>query len=198
MPITIAAGYSDSRTTLANGELEIAGSACPVSPTCPGQLVLTSSRVCRGVVLLEQDAHGVTQLRKTEAFLARCRCSGCARRFRVLPSDILTHKTFSVPAIECVLASHATRERSLRATVDRIDGDRTPTHSTSRGWTEGLGVHVPDRRPFRLLLSHTSAKNLLAYDALLRQRVVSLERVVHHLRVVDRGTWGETRLTTRG
>ena len=53
-----------------------------------------------------------------------------------------------------------------------------------------------DGRPFRLLLAHTSAKNFLAYGALLRQRAGSLERVVHRLRIVDRGTWGEIRFTT--
>ena len=130
---------------LANGELEIAGIACPVAPTCPGQLVLTSSRVWRGVVLLKHDAYGVTRLRKTDVLLALCRCNGCGKRFRVLPSDILAHKTFSVPAIECLLAIYATWEWSLRATVDRIDGDRTSTHSTLHEWTEGLGVHVLDR-----------------------------------------------------
>lgn len=54
-----------------------------------------------------------------------------------------------------------------------------------------------DGRPFRLLLAHTSANNFLAYDGLLRQQTVALERVLHRLRVVHRGSWGEVRFSKR-
>ena len=50
-----------------------------------------------------------------------------------------------------------------------------------------------DGKPFRLLLAYSSAKNFLAYDASLRQLSIDLERVLHQLRVVDRGSWGEVR-----
>ena len=50
---------------------------------------------------------------------------------------------------------------------------------------------IADRRPFRLLLAHTSAKRFLVYDAQLRQRGLALEDLVHRLAVVNRGSWGE-------
>jgi len=56
---------------------------------------------------------------------------------------------------------------------------------------------IVDGRPLRLLLAYTSAKNFLAYDALLRRQSVALERVLHRLRVVDRGPWGEVRFSKR-
>jgi hypothetical protein len=54
-----------------------------------------------------------------------------------------------------------------------------------------------DGRPYRLLLAHTSAKGFLIYDALLRRRGIPLERTIHSLAVVDRGSWGEVRFSSR-
>ena len=54
-----------------------------------------------------------------------------------------------------------------------------------------------DGRPFRLLLSYSSARAFLVYDAKLRKRRVLVENVVAKISVVNRGSWGELRFTTR-
>jgi len=54
-----------------------------------------------------------------------------------------------------------------------------------------------DAQPFRLLLAHTSAKNFLAYDAQLRQQGRAAQDLLHHITVVNRGSWGEVRFSTR-
>ena len=57
---------------------------------------------------------------------------------------------------------------------------------------------VVERRPFRLLLAHTSARRFLVYEVELRQRHVVVEDVVHRIEVIDRGSWGELRFSSRG
>lgn len=57
---------------------------------------------------------------------------------------------------------------------------------------------IADRRPFRLLLAHTSAKRFLVYDAQLRQRGRVLEDLVHRIEVVNRGSWGELTFSSPG
>lgn len=74
--------------------------------------------------------------------LALARCSGCKRRFRVLPSDVLARKTYSVAAIEHLVAQYASGERSLRRVAWGALGERTPAHATLHAWSEGLGAHA--------------------------------------------------------
>ena len=50
-----------------------------------------------------------------------------------------------------------------------------------------------EARPYRLLLANTSAANFLAYEADLRRRRIVLADVLHHIQVIDRGSWGELR-----
>jgi len=50
-----------------------------------------------------------------------------------------------------------------------------------------------DAQPWRLLLAHTSAKHFLLYEAQLRERGIALTEALHHLRVINRGSWGELR-----
>lgn len=52
-------------------------------------------------------------------------------------------------------------------------------------------------RPHRLLLAYSSARAFLVYDAKLRKRRVLVENVVAKISVVNRGSWGELRFTTR-
>ena len=52
-----------------------------------------------------------------------------------------------------------------------------------------------DTQPLRLLLAHTSAKNFLLYETQLHQRGVALYDGLHRLSVINRGSWGELRLT---
>ncbi len=53
-----------------------------------------------------------------------------------------------------------------------------------------------DRQPFRLLLAYTSAKHFLVYETALRQRGLALEDIVHHISVINRGSWGELRFSS--
>lgn len=52
---------------------------------------------------------------------------------------------------------------------------------------------VVERRPHRLLLSFTSAKNFMAYVGRLEQQRVAIDSVSHELVVVQRRGWGEVR-----
>jgi hypothetical protein len=52
-----------------------------------------------------------------------------------------------------------------------------------------------DGRPFRLLLSFTSAKNFLLYASRLTQEGATVEAVTTRIRVLDRGSWGELRFS---
>jgi hypothetical protein len=54
-----------------------------------------------------------------------------------------------------------------------------------------------DRTPLRLLLAHTSAKNFLLYQARLHQRRVVLEHILHRITVINRGSSGELRFSSR-
>ena len=50
-----------------------------------------------------------------------------------------------------------------------------------------------DTQPWRLLLAHTSAKNFLLYEAQLREHGIELYEGLHHMTVINRGSWGELR-----
>ena len=52
-----------------------------------------------------------------------------------------------------------------------------------------------DHLPFRLLLAYTSAKHFLIYETELRNRGLPLEDIVHRIKVINRGSWGELRFT---
>lgn len=56
---------------------------------------------------------------------------------------------------------------------------------------------VVDRRAFRLLLAYTSAKAFLVYHAKLRQRGNTIEDLLHRIEVINRGSWGELRFSSR-
>lgn len=56
---------------------------------------------------------------------------------------------------------------------------------------------IVERRPFRLLLAYSSARAFLAYEAELRRRRIAIEDVVTTIAVVNRGSWGELRFSSR-
>jgi hypothetical protein len=56
---------------------------------------------------------------------------------------------------------------------------------------------IVERRPFRLLLAHSSARAFLSYEAELRLRRVAIENVITKITVVNRRTWGELRFGAR-
>lgn len=110
-------------------------------------MVLTETRVKRGLVLLEADAHGVlvTVTVDPRAWVGIARCLRCGRRPRVLPCDALPKKTYAATVIEHQAAEYSPGDRSLRQVAWGQLGERTPSHTTLHGWTEGLGAHVLGR-----------------------------------------------------
>ena len=56
---------------------------------------------------------------------------------------------------------------------------------------------IVERRPFRLLLAYSSARAFFVYEAELRQRGLAIEDVVTWITVVNRGSWGELRFSSR-
>lgn len=129
-------------------------------------LVLTRTVVTRGLILLEPDESGVLQAVRVQADIALARCRGCKGRFRVLPSNVLARKAYSVEVIEHALASYAAGHKGLRDVVWSILGDRTPAHTTLHAWSEGLGAHVlglplgevPGGSPVSRLLVQTQSR----------------------------------------
>lgn len=105
---------------------------------------LTETTVVRGIVLLEADAFGVRQLKSIRERVAIARCDTCGRRARVLPVDVLPHKTYGTAAIEHVAAFYARGDQSLRHVASQL-GDRDLAHATVHAWTEGLGAHALGR-----------------------------------------------------
>jgi hypothetical protein len=95
------------------------------------------------VVLLEQDDYGERRAELVHGIFALARCPCCGHRFRVLPSDVLPRKTYSVGVIEHMLTEYARGERSLRSVAwETLGGERTPAHTSLHAWSEGLGAHA--------------------------------------------------------
>lgn len=108
-------------------------------------MVLSRSRVSRGVVLLEPDSFGVLVAVALVIVVAIVRCTRCGARLRALPCDVLPRKTYGLAIIELLVADYARGDRGLRQVAWSVLGDRTPAHATLHGWTEGLGAHALGR-----------------------------------------------------
>ncbi len=50
-------------------------------------------------------------------------------------------------------------------------------------------------RPYRLLLSYSSARNFLVYAAEVKKAGRTVEKVTTRIRILNRGSWGEIRFT---
>jgi len=106
-------------------------------------MVLSRTRVGRGLSVLEADALGEVHAVEVVARIALARCSQCGRRVRVLPCDVLAYKHYAVSVIAEQVGAYTTRGwvASLRAVAWGLLGERTPSHTTLHGWTEGLGAY---------------------------------------------------------
>ncbi len=96
-------------------------------------------------MLLEPDESGVLEMVVLDATLAIGRCARCKRRWRVLPCDVLSRKTYGLAVIEHEVSEYARGELSLRQVAWGQLGGRTPAHTTLHGWSEGLGAHALGR-----------------------------------------------------
>ena len=104
--------------------------------------MLSASIVSRGAILLERDEFGELHSVDLQAAIVLARCPRCGTRTRVLPYDILPYKQYSVVLIAELAGTYVTWSVSLRGVVWNLLGERTPSHTTLHGWTEGLGAHV--------------------------------------------------------
>lgn len=97
--------------------------------------------------------------------------------------------------------------QSRKPVCRSLDGLRPVTGDTNRTCREcearprctdqvRLDVIV-ECRAFRLLLAYSSARAFLVYDADLKQRGVAMEDVLTKIVVVNRGSWGELRFSSR-
>ena len=126
----------------------------------------------RGVFLLEPDEFGVLTVIRVEALIALARCERCGSRTRVLPSDILPRKLYSLAVIEFQLAAYTEGGLSLRVVAVRLYGERTPAHTTIYVWSEGMGAHLLGRAagelaeadPHTALVQETEARCPAARD----------------------------------
>jgi len=98
--------------------------------------------VSRGLVLLEPDAAGELCTVPVRARIALARCSLCGARPRVLPYDVLPYKSYSLAVMSEQMATYTKGGASLRGVAWSLLGERTPSHATLHGWTEGLGAHA--------------------------------------------------------
>ncbi len=96
----------------------------------------------RGLILLKWDESGEPYTDEIHADIALARCPLCGTRPRVLPYDVLPYKQYSLVVITELVTTYASWGRSLREVVWDLLGERTPSHATLHGWTEGLGAHV--------------------------------------------------------
>ena len=94
------------------------------------------------MILLERDEAGELHTVKLEADIALARCPCCGRRPRVLPCDVLPYKRYALTVIAEQVATYAQGSSSLRTVAWNLLGERTPSHTTLHGWTEGLGAHA--------------------------------------------------------
>ena len=114
-------------------------------------------------------------------------------------------------AIEARILGHGgarTLYKDRKPDCRSLDGVRPVTGDTDRHCADcdlrsrctpqvRLDLIVAGSRPFRLLLAYSSARAFLVYEAQLRQRRILVENVVAKLSVVNRGSWGELRFSTR-
>lgn len=109
--------------------------------------------VKRGIVWVSDDNDHVLVYQVIEIALVRC-CGvldkngkqGKRHWFRVLPSDILPYKRYSVPAHDAVVACYTKNWWPLRAVADAFAGYR-PIYVTVWRWAGGIGAWALGRIP---------------------------------------------------
>jgi hypothetical protein len=91
--------------------------------------------------MLEKDDEGIDTVVERKLIIVLVICPMCKSRYRLLPSDIVPHKLYTLPVIEVSVSLYNRGDLSLRQAVwDQLYGHRTPQHTTLHAWTEGLGA----------------------------------------------------------
>ena len=149
IPITIALSYDTYSSLYSQGLLDsyLCDTTCPKYPhDCSSQvpptaLELTNSTVDRTAFTLEKDDYGIDTVGEAKVKIVLVKCPICKSRYRLLPSDILPHKLYTLPVIELSVSLYNRGDLSLRQVAwVQLYGERTPEHTTLHGWTEGLGA----------------------------------------------------------
>ena len=149
IPITIPITYDTYASLFSQGLLAsyLCETTCPKYPhDCSSQapptaLELTNCTVDRTAFTLEKDDYGIDTVVEGKVKIVLVKCPMCKSRYRLLPSDILPHKLYTLPVIELSVSLYNRGDLSLRQVVwDQLYGERTPEHTTLHGWTEGLGA----------------------------------------------------------
>lgn len=136
MPVTLPTFYRDYVDPAREGKLDLSHTRCPHYPgSCGhrGPLELTSARVARKLVLLQEAGYGdqvVEELVEVSALIALGRCPACGSRCRLLPADVLARKQYALPVIERAVRDYHSWERSLRRVVGDFHGEPAPAHTT--------------------------------------------------------------------
>jgi hypothetical protein len=110
------------------------------------------------------------------------------------------------PVVEARILGHGgarTLYENRRPKCRSLDGVRPVTGDVDRSCAECVDRShcvpqvrvdlIVERRPFRLLLAHTSARAFLVYEAELRRCGRRIEDVLTKITIVNRGSWGELR-----
>jgi len=132
-----------------------------------------------------------------------------ARYLTIRPQGLVIDKQRPpLPSAEVRILAYGgarTRYKNRRPVCRSLDGVKSITHPSrqcagcnQREWcTPQLRLDlILESRPYRLLLSFTSARNFLEYNAQLQRKHLSLENSRHRIDIVDRATWGEVRFQT--
>lgn len=132
-----------------------------------------------------------------------------ARYLAIRPQGLVIDKRRNpLPTAEVRILAHGgarTRYKNRRPVCRSLDAVKSITHPERRcagcpqrqACTPQLRLEVIlESRPYRLLLSFTSARNFLEYNAHLKRKNLSLEDTGHRIEVVYGGTWGELRFHT--
>lgn len=131
-----------------------------------------------------------------------------ARYLTVKPEGVVVdgHPAKDVTARVLSFGAARTLYRGRRPACRSLDGHKALSKETlcaecheRKHCTPQVRVDLLLRdRPFRLLLSYSSARNFLLYASEMKRRGAALEHVGTRIRVLNRGSWGELRFTCTG
>ena len=182
MPIAIDEPNRIYQPLVREGRLKLPkGKLCPREGTAT--LVMSKWVVNRGLIVMEKDSSGEWFTDEKVIVVAVARCLSCKGRFRVLPSDVLPHKTYGLCIIEFECTVYAEGERTLRDVAWRLfyeqKSARMPAHATLHAWTEGGGAwslgrepgEVSRTEPFGVLLAETRRRWPREVQAVFEQPV---------------------------
>lgn len=120
---------------------------------------------------------------------------GIALEGKPRPAPVVDARILGFGGARTLYRRHKPVCRSLDGGAAVGDPDKRCADCDDRGsCTPQVRVDlIVDRRAYRLLLAFTSARNFLEYEARLRRDGVAVENVLHEIRVIPRGSWGELR-----